>query len=73
MSQKLKKAMWAFSDAFGYFPNTPAEVDFDDRVYIDLLERSIRDKVDYTADFPGLSPDEKIERAKPHEQGIIYD
>ena len=73
MSRKLKKAIWAFSDAFNYFPNMPAEVDYDDAAYIDLLERSIRDKVDYTADFPGMSPEEKIERATYHEPGIIYD
>ena len=73
MSPKERAAILAFSAAFNYFPNMPAEIDYDETAYIDLLERSIRDKVDYTADFPGMSPEEKIERAKYHEPGIIYD
>ena len=54
MSRKLKKAIWAFSDAFNYFPNMPAEVDYDDAAYIDLLERWITQPI-----FPACRPRKK--------------
>ena len=75
--KKAEKALWAaysaFFKAFNYFPNMPNEVNYGDEAYTDILERSIRDKVDYTTVFPGETPEEKLKRRGYPDSDIIYD
>lgn len=68
MIKRLKKARMKFVEHFGYSPNFPPELFFDQEEYADLLLKCIEDKFDYTIEKYGTVVPKKM--PKPE---IIYD
>ncbi len=50
---EIKKA---FVNNFGYSPNEPNEIFFDETKYIEILRKSIKDNFDYTIKLYGTDP-----------------
>ena len=68
LTKKFKKAHEQFVLHFGYCPNHPDEIDFDQSVYADVLIKSVKDDFDYTVEKYGTKVPK--EEALPE---IIYD
>lgn len=68
MTQKHKEASMKFIEHFGYYPNHPNDIDFDQDAYAEELLKCVEDNFDYTIKKYGTVP--KTEQPK-HE--IIWD
>ncbi len=64
MKRKLKKIYKAFITHFGYAPNFPNNLDFDQNEYVDLLQKCIEDNFDYTIEKYGTKAPKHFGRAK---------
>lgn len=64
MKRKLKKIHKAFITHFGYAPNFPNNLDFDQNEYADFLQKCIDDNFDYTIEKYGTEPPKQFGRAK---------
>ena len=69
MNEKLKKSYLLFFENFGYTPNYPNEIDFDQDDYSELLAKCVAENVDYTIKKYGTDP---TYGTKPHD-GIYID
>lgn len=45
-----------FLKHFGYLPNNPREIRFNEEEYIDVLRKSISENFDYTVELYGTNP-----------------
>ena len=68
LTKKFKNAHKQFILHFGYYPNHPDEIDFDQSAYADILIKSVEDDVDYTVEKYGT----KVLKEEPLPE-IIYD
>ena len=68
LTKKFKKAHERFVFHFGYCPNHPNEIDFDQSAYADILIKSVADDFDYTIEKYGTVVPKKMPRPE-----IIYD
>lgn len=69
MNKNMKNACSDFLDFFGYYPNYPNELGFDQDSYAELLNKCIADKIDYTIKKYGTDPNR---RKKPFD-GVYID
>lgn len=65
-TQNLKRSQ--FIEHFGYYPNHPNDIDFDQDAYAEELLKCVEDNFDYTIKKYGTVP--KTEQPKPE---IIWD
>lgn len=56
MNDKLMKAYTRFHERFGYTPNYPEEINFNQDEYAELLDKSVNDNFDYTIEKYGTDP-----------------
>ena len=56
MRKKLKIAHSKFVHHFGYGPECPPTIDFDQDAYAEELEKSVEDDFDYTIEKYGTVP-----------------
>ena len=56
MNKKLKKSFSKLHEKFGYIPNFPNEIDFDQNEYAELLDKCVVDNFDYTIEKYGTNP-----------------
>ncbi len=63
MKEKLKKIYKAFITHFGYAPNFPNNLDFDQNEYAEFLQKCIKDNFDYTIEKYGTKPPKYFGRA----------
>lgn len=45
-----------FLSHFGYLPNTPHEINFDEKGYGEILQKCVKDNFDYTIELYGTDP-----------------
>ena len=64
MKQKLKKTYKDFIAHFGYAPNVPNNIDFNQDEYAGYLRKCIKDNFDYTIEKYGTKPPKRFGRAK---------
>lgn len=57
MNEHLSKIYLSFLEHFGYCPNFPDEIFFDEDEYADLLEKCVQDNFDYTIELYGTDPE----------------
>lgn len=69
MNERLKKSYSRFLEHFGYVPNYPNEIEFNQDDYSKLLDKCIAEKFDYTIEKYGTDP---TYGTKPHD-GIYID
>lgn len=69
MNKRLSKSYSNFFEYFGYTPNYPYMVDFNQNEYAELLDRCIEDDFDYTIERYGTNP---VRGTEPHE-GVYID
>jgi len=69
MNEKLKKAYSNFYEHFGYTPNYPNEIDFNQDEYAEFLDKCVTSNFDYTIEKYGTDP---AYGAVPH-NGIYID
>lgn len=64
MIKKLEDAHMKFVLHFGYSPNFPSNIDFDQEIYADLLLKCIKDDFDYTIEMYGTVVPKKMPRPR---------
>lgn len=60
LTKKLKKAHREFVACFGYSPEFPNNIDFDQDAFADELLKCVKDKFDYTIEKYGTKPLKKM-------------
>ncbi len=61
MKEKNKDVLLEFIKHFHYIPETPNEIDFDEKEYETLLLKCIEDDLDYTIEKYGTIPAKESE------------
>ena len=56
MNEHLRKIYLKFLNRFGYWPNFPEELFFDQEEYGKWLEKCVEDNLDYTIELYGTDP-----------------
>lgn len=67
MNKKLRKIYEKFIEEFGYAPEFPMEINFNQEEYGNILAKCIEDKFDYTIEKYGTIP------GKPGYSDVLID